>query len=233
MRDIILNVRTPKYIISMKKSSFIIAAAGCFAAFTLSGCSSSLDYNAYISEKRSEIYIYKDDSTEFKIYCTQREQPYNADGICGNMCEVREIFAEFADTPSSVAVNIGGYSGEMNYQAVGGRFTASYSAAAINADGVDVLLTVDGEERAFKALSVADKSVISCETALRCVIEHDGDLFANLTEKKDFKGEIHVRLLYDEGCYYYVGVCDRNKNTTAYLVDGGNGKIIAGKKFTA
>ena len=72
---------------------------------------------------------------------------------------------------------------------------------------------------------------MDCESAVKCVTEHNPDLFASLTENKIFKGEIYVRLLYDEGCYYYVGVCDREKNINAFLVDGVRGKIIANKKL--
>ena len=60
-----------------------------------------------------------------------------------------------------------------------------------------------------------------------CAVEHGKELFASLTDGNIFLGEIYVRLLYDDGCYYYVGVCDRNKKITAYLVDGERGKVIA------
>ena len=64
---------------------------------------------------------------------------------------------------------------------------------------------------------------------VKCVIEHDRKLFEGLTENRLFLGEIYVRLLYDEGCYYYVGVCDKSKHVTAYLIDGEHGKVIATK----
>ena len=217
----------------MKK---FIAAAICAVAATVlpfTACNAEFDYTKYISEKRSEIYLYADDCVEITVNCVSREQPYNADGICGNPCDLVEIFIKISPTPASVEISLEGYSGEMNYEAVNTRFTASYSAPAFKSEGIDVTVTADGTQKNYRVLSVLDGSVLTCEQALKCVIEHDGELFSNLTNKKDFAGEIYVRLLYDEGCYYYVGVCDRDKNITAYLLDGGIGKVIATKQIKA
>lgn len=212
-----------------------IAAAVCAAIaaiLPLAGCNVQTDYTRYISEKRSEVYLYKDDTIDITVNCVSREQPYNADGICGNMCDIVEIFVKILPVPESVEIALGDYSGEMNYEAVQTRFTAIYSAPAFKTDGIDVTLTVDGKENNYRVLSVLDSGVMSCEQALNCAVEYDRELFKSLTRKRDFAGEIYVRLLYDDGCYYYVGVCDRDKNITAYLLDGGIGKVIATKKIS-
>lgn len=214
----------------MKKIS-AIAAAAVLTVCALSACSPQTDYTEYISEMRSEIYLYKDDETDLKIYCVRREQPYNADGICGDMCDLIEIYAQFANTCESVEISLFDYFGEMSYQAVDRQFFSSYSAPAFLCDGVDVTLNIDGNTKSVRALNVLDSGVISCERALDCVMEHDRELFEALTSNGSFAGEIYIRLLYDEGCYYYVGVCDREKNITAYLLDGGIGKVIATKKL--
>lgn len=177
--------------------------------------------------------MYADDSVEITVHCVSREQPYNADGICGDRCDLVEIFVKLIPTPGSVEISIADYTVEMNYEAVNTRFTASYSAPAFKSEGIDVMVTADGKEKNYRVLSVLDSGVLSCEQVLGCAIEYDKELFKSLTRKKDFAGEIYIRLLYDEGCYYYVGVCDRDKNITAYLLDGGIGKVIATKKITA
>ncbi len=207
-----------------------LAAFFCAAA---AGCSAKPDYMDCISEKRSDIFLYSDDSLTLQINCVCREQPFNADGIRGEMCELTEIFAKFAKTPSSAEIELCGHSGEMNYSAVKGEFSLVYSSPALTGEGVDVKISADGQEREVRALSVKDAGVISCESAVRCAAEHDRELFSSLTARKAFKGEIFVRLLYDEGCYYYVGVCDREKNITAMLLDGNLGKVIATKKLKA
>lgn len=215
----------------MKK--FILAAICAAAAvLPLTACNTQFDYSKYISEKRSEIYLYADDQASITVNCVSREQPYNADGICGDRCDLVEIYVTITPTPASVEISVADYSGEMNFEAVNTRFTASYSSPAFKSDGLDVTVTADGKEKTYHLLSVLDSGILSCEQALRCAVDHDGELFASLTRKKDFLGEIYIRLLYDEGCYYYVGVCDREKNITAYLLDGGIGKVIATKKIS-
>ena len=216
----------------MKK--FIAAAifAATATVLPLTACNTQINYTQYISEKRSEIYLYKDDTAEITVNCVSREQPYNADGICGNMCDLVEIFVKLTPTPDSVEISLDGYSGEMNYEAVNTRFTASYTSPAFKSESIDVVIAADGNEKSYTVLSVLDSGVLSCEQALGCAVEHDRELFTSLTRKRDFAGEIYVRLLYDEGCYYYVGVCDRDKNITAYLLDGGIGKVIATKKIS-
>ena len=214
------------------KHFFIAVICAAAAVLSISGCAVNVDYTRYITESRSEIYIYSDDDTNIKIYCVSREQPYCADGICGNLCNLREIFITFTKTPESVEIIIDGFTAEMNYEAVEKQFTLNYSAAALNADGVDISLICDGIQKNYRVLNVKDNGVISCEQAVKCAAEYDAELFKNLTTRRDFKGEIYVRLLYDEGCYYYVGVCDRDKNITAYLLDGGIGKVITSKKIT-
>lgn len=195
------------------------------------GCSAQTDYTDYISEKRSEIYLYRDDEAQIQINCVSREQPYAADGICADMCDLVEIFVKFAKNPAEAEISVGDYSGELNYEAVHTRFTATYSSPAFNAQGVDVTVKADGEEKNYRVLNVKDSGVISCEQAVICASEYDRELFESLCDKGRFKGEIYVRLLYDEGCYYYVGVCGRDKKLTAYLLDGGRGKVISTKKL--
>ena len=73
--------------------------------------------------------------------------------------------------------------------------------------------------------------VMNCEQAVNCVVEHDRALFDGLTKNNLFDGEIFVRLLFDEGCYYYVGVCDKSCHITAFLIDGESGKILATKSM--
>ena len=199
----------------------------------LAGCSAQVDLSKYISEKRSEIYLYSDDDAEIKLYCVSREQPYAADGICGDVCDLIEIYVTFAKTPAAVEISVDGLHADMNYEAVDKRFTLYYSAPPLQRDGVDITLNCDGEQKIYRALNVKDKGVLSCEQAVKCAYAYDKELFDSLKTRRDFAGEIYVRLLYDDGCYYYVGLCDRNKNITAYLLDGGIGKVISTKKLSA
>lgn len=210
---------------------FIAVAALGVLLCPLAACTKNVDYTAYISEKRTNLYLYADDTTDIKIYCSQREQPYAADGYCGERCDIVEVFAAFAKTPDEVTVSLEGHEGEMSYEAVENRFFFSFTAEEFSGDSVEITLAYGGDSATYTALGARSAGVMSCEEALQCVIEYDGALFEGLTRNGLFEGEIFVRLLYDDGCYYYVGVCNKDKKISAYLLDGERGKVIATKQL--
>ncbi len=220
----------------MKKIICTLIAAALFictlAALTLTGCQKkTVNYADYISEKRTGIYLYSADGLEIKIYISEKETPYTADGIKGNVSPLTEIFVTLPENKDEVNVSAGSLHGEMNYRAVENCYYLSSSDSAITGDSVEVTLSYGEDSQTYSAGSVLHSGIISCEEALKCAVEHDGTLFDSLTENGIFGGEIFVRLIYDDGCYYYVGVCDRNKKINAYLVDGEHGKIIAQKEL--
>lgn len=207
----------------------VLCAALCGVACLFSGCGKKINYLDYISERRTNIFLYEDDGISIKIYCAEREQPYAADGYKGDTCEIVEIFVSLPKNPEELEVSVEGYGGEMSYRAVDACYYLAFSAAAFKKESLDVTLSYDGKDSTYKALTVIYAGVLSCDEAVKCVIDCDKELFDSLTKNRLFDGEIYVRLLYDEGCYYYVGVCDKQKRISAYLVDGEHGKIIARK----
>ena len=195
------------------------------------GCRKKVNYLNYISEKRSNIYLYSDDGFEIKIHVSERETPYSTDGIKGDISPFSEIFVKLPKNYDEVDISVAEISGQMNYKSVENCYYLSQSGGNITGDSVTVTLTCGGESKQYSAVSVLYDGVISCEDAVKCAIDYDGDLFKSLTQKDIFLAEIFVRLLYDDGCYYYVGVCDRNKKISAFLVDGEHGTIIATKEL--
>ena len=115
----------------------------------------------------------------------------------------------------------------MSYLTVRDCWYISFSGNSFDGNEITVSLDCDGKTTEYKLLSVVTDGLISCEQALECVKEHAGTLFDELTENGIFNGEIFIRLLYDEKCYYYVGICDREGMINAFLVDGQSGRIIA------
>ena len=78
----------------MKKFLFFVLASLTAVVF-FSGCKKAeVDYLNYISEKRSNIYLYSDDEVEIKIHIAMRESPYSTDGIKGDMSDYTEIFVK-------------------------------------------------------------------------------------------------------------------------------------------
>ena len=62
---------------------------------------------------------------------------------------------------------------------------------------------------------------------LKSVIAYDNELFESMTDKYGFKGEIYLRLLYEEAPYYYVGIINRNGDIYAFLINATTGKVLA------
>jgi hypothetical protein len=199
-----------------------IAAASLFCA-----CNSQVDYYSYVSELRSNIFIYKDDNYDLKIYISDKETPYSSDGVKGEMSSVIEVYLSLPTTPSLVEIELGVYSGEMNYLAVSQNFYLSFSGEGFTEDKVEISLSFDGKTQNFEAVSVLHDGLIAPSSALNCIYEYDTQTFENLTNGRFFNGEIYIRLLYDNSCYYYVGIIDQNSTTHAYLIDAETSHIIA------
>ena len=213
----------------MKKIFMCGVCSFCLAAsclFILPSCSKSVDYISYVSENRREVYLCKEDTYELKVFCSDRETPYCADGVKGDMTTVCEIYYKCTTSPSCVVAEVGDFNGEMNYMSVTGSFYLSFSANIFDEESLTVKLTIDGKESEIKARNVFEAGTIDWKSALNSVVEYDRERFDNLTQRNRFLGEIGVRLIYDDGCYYYVSVCDREKKVKAYLVDGKSGRII-------
>ena len=211
------------------KKFFLIPAA--FAAIFMAGaggCAKNVDYSEYISEKRYDVFLYGGDDAEIKIYCSEKESPYVADGIKGNINGLVEIYAKLGGDFEKVTVSSQSFEGgEMSYLTVRDCWYLSFSGTGFDSEQLTLTLEADGKQTEYSLLSVVTNSVMTCEQALECVKEHSQMLFAGLTENGIFNGEIFIRLLYDDKCYYYVGICDREGAITAFLVDGETGRIIA------
>ena len=216
----------------MKKFLCAIITSLSAASAILCACAGSkIDYTDFISERRYEVYMYADDKISVKVHVSSREAPYLSDGYKGEMSDMCEIFVKLEDNYNKVDVRLEERGGEMSYMSVTDSFYISFSGAPTG-DSVPITLTCDGEVLQITAPSVLYSGVISPEEALASAKDYDGDTFEALTNGKNFEGEIYVRLLADDGkCYYYVGVIDRSGNTSAYLVDGENGYVIAERKL--
>lgn len=197
-------------------------------AIVFTACKPKIDYFAYVSDYRSGFYFYESDDLEVKVYSVERETPYSLDGIKGKTSHLTEIYLTFDGECSEAEIMLGNRGGgEMSYMATARNYYLSFPDEGIEGASLSAKVTLDGKEREIEIKNVAAEGVIDGKTALDCVREYDRERFESLSESYAFKGEISVRLLYDEGCYYYVGLCDRDKNVHAYLVDGNDGRVIA------
>lgn len=214
----------------MRKFLFFAAAAAAALCTLTAGCSKETDYIQYISERRENIYLYDNDGTQIKIYCSQRETPFITDGIKGNMCSVTEIFVSLPESANEVTLSLGDICGEMSYRSVENDFYLSCSDV-LSGESVRAEITADGRSAEYELFSVLYDGVITCDEAAGCVAESEREKLESMTENGIFRGEIFVRLIYDGSCYYYVGICDRDGGISAYLLNGESGRIIAVKSL--
>lgn len=210
---------------------FLFASATALILTFAAACGNETDYSSFISEKRTSVCLYEDDTLSVKLHYSSREEPYISDGFKGEMTELCEVFVHFSASPEKVEVLFDdGRGGEMSYMSVTDSFYLSF-AGTFSGDKINVKLSWGNTTKTIEASSVMYDGVLTCEQALKCATEYDGETFTSLTDGNNFLGEIYVRLLSDAGkCYYYVGVCDREGNINAYLVDGENGNVIAERR---
>ena len=180
----------------MKKIAVLSLCLLSTAAF-FCGCKKPVDYTDYISEMRYGIWLYSSDGVEVKIYRSAKENPYIADGIKSEMGDLTEVFVTLPKNYEEVNITVGGAGGEMSYRAVENCYYISF-ADAVAGDSADVSLSCGDDSYTCTAVSVLYDGVMDCDSAVKCVIEHDGELFTSMTENGIFRGEIYVRLLYDE-----------------------------------
>lgn len=211
----------------------ILATTVPCALALLPACNKNCNYHEYVSENRREVYYCKEDDFEVKVFFSDRETPYLADGVKGEISTVCEVYYKCENNADEVLFEFENQTGEMNYSSVSNSFYLSFTNPAINASQMEITLTVDGKINNVIVKNVFEKGTIDWQKALDCVIEYDGEKFTSLTQGNRFWGEIGIRLIYDGDCYYYVSVCDREKHVKAYLVDGKSGRIITEKQSQA
>jgi hypothetical protein len=216
----------------MKKKFTTLVGFLLFPLF-FSGCTPTTDYSEYISDCRYDIYLYGDDDVTVKVYLSDRESPFVADGICGEVEPFTEVYVQFNQTPTNVSLSCNAFSGEMSYQSAKDCFYLSVGQTPNWQGEVSMELTFDQKQKNCLLTSVVSEGILSCEQALECVKEHAEEKFSLFTKKGGFDGEIFVRLLYDEGCWYYVGLCDKSGTIYAYLADATLGKVIAERTITS
>ncbi len=191
----------------------------------------SVDYFTYVSELRSNVFLAEKEGYSLRIFAVEKEYPYAADGVKRDTSLRTEIhfFAPSGEKTTTVSflVNDKNYGGEMSYDNVKASYYFSCSLDVSNLQNIDCTITYGEEKLSFCAQSVKTKNTLSPKAILTKLQQSEKELFASLTDKYGFAGEIYIRLLYEDFPYYYVGIIDRNGQITAFLMNGETGKILA------
>ncbi len=211
---------------------FFLVSLALLGVFLFVGCKKqNIRYDQYVSELRSNIFLAETETLSVRIYSVTKETPYVADGVPQESSPRTEVYlvAPEGDEVCALTFTVGGkeYGGEMSFDNVRAEyyFYCTLDTSALRE--IVCKINYGGTECELTATSVRTESTLSPSAILNGLLVAEQPLFAGLTDKYGFSGEIYVRLIFEEKPYYYVGVIDRNGNITAFLINGETGKILA------
>lgn len=218
---------------SRPKNAFraLLSLTFCLLVFLMTACKKPIDYFDYVCELRSNIFLAHTDEFSLRVFATEKETPYLADGIKRETNVLTEIHLTAPSGTKTYAVSfeIDGetYGGEFSYDNVKGEHYLSCTLDISSQTEIPFIITCENEQTTLIAKSVLTQNELTPQRALNKLIESEKELFSSLTDEYGFAGEIRLRLIYEENPYYYIGVTDRNGNTTAFLLNATTGKILA------
>lgn len=200
-------------------------------SFFLFACKTKVNYFNYVSELRNNVFWAKTEEYSLRIYSVKKEVPYKTDGIPKELSTRTEFYflPSSGEKSCSLSFQIDGkdYGGEMSYDNVKAEYYYSCSLDTSALQKITCSITYDKEIVQLNALSVLTSSTVTPQSALQNVIHEEKELFNSMTDKYGFAGEIYIRLIYEDACYYYVGVIDREEKIHAFLLNAQTGKILA------
>lgn len=222
-----------------KFKSFIVLACFIILSSTLLGCSKSVDYTPYVSQLR--LSVYQGSTQNFKVtaYAEKRETPFIPNGVVGELINVVIVKVEFLNgSPSDASLNL--YYGEktltapLTYNPVSEKCTATINVESLpSSPSVTVEITTGETTEKLTLSSVIFNNTISYQEAINSAVNADKEL-SNKLFSGEVLAEINVRIIVGDGKnYYYVGLVEKGGNTTAYLVDGETGSVLAKRSFKA
>lgn len=209
----------------------IVIVLSCTFSIFLSACKKNIDYFAYISELRNNIFLAQTDEFSLRIYSVTKEHPYVADGIPKETSARTEIYLTLPSGDKTCnltfTINNQEYGGEMSYDNIKMEYYYSCTLDTSALSSIDCHLTYGDSVADITAISVLKKDTLAPSAILQILQTEETDLFKNMTDKYGFTGEIYLRLIYEEAPYYYVGIINREGGIHAFLINAQSGKILA------
>ena len=196
-----------------------------------SACKKQMDYFPYVSELRSDIFLAEEDGFSLRVYTVTKENPYQPDGIPHEQNTRVEVYltAPEGDETCNLSFAFDGreFGGEMSYDNVKSEYFFSCSLDVFGESVLPCHIEYGDKSLQLEAKSVRTDTTLSAQSILQKLQAEESELFASLTDKYGFAGEIYIRLIYEDSPYYYVGVIDRNGSVNAFLINAQTSKILA------
>ncbi len=197
----------------------------------LSGCKQKIEYFRYVSENRSNVFLAENDDFSLKVYSVTREIPYLSDGIPKELSTLTEVrlTAPSGEESYEIEFTVQGktYGGEIGYDNVRSEYFFSCTLDSSKENIIPFKIKFGDTVVELNAQSVRTQATLTPKAVLSKIRIQEPELFESMTDKYGFKGEIYLRLIYEDAPYYYVGVIGRDKKTYAFLLNAETGKILA------
>lgn len=207
-----------------------LTAVCTFLLLSCVGCKKSVNYFDYVSELRSNIFLAKTDALSLRIYAVCKESPYTSDGVPRETFSRMEVYliAPEGNKRTEITLQLDTPAGgEMSYDIVKGEYYYACPIDVSKEKEIVCQIKYGEEEVSLTAYSVLTEDTITPQDALKKLQTEKAENFSSLTDKYGFSGEIHMRLLFEDSPYYYIGIIDRNGNCIAFLMNAESGKILA------
>lgn len=210
----------------------VLCSLFCCAALSFCACSKkSVDLFSYVSELRNNILVVSNGELSLKIYSFEKESPYLADGIKRETASGTEfhLTAPSGEKSYELSFFVDGneYGGDMSFDNVKREYY--YYVTLDTSDLSSLSVTVKDGDSVYElnAVTVKTESLLPARDILKNVSIAEKEYFSSHTKKKEFQGEIYIRLIFESEPYYYVGLVDREGKILSLLCDGKTGKILA------
>lgn len=194
-------------------------------------CTKSIDYFDYVSELRSNIFLGETDEFSLRVFAVAKESPYAMDGVPMERYDRLEAYlvAPEGDKTCNISFTVRGenYGGEMSYDSVKAEYYYACNLDIKEENEIIFQIKYGEQDFALTAYTVRTEDTLSAQNVLKNLEREESELFASLTDKYGFAGEIYMRLIYEDAPYYYVGLIERNQNVHAFLINAKTGKVLA------
>ena len=115
----------------------------------------------------------------------------------------------------------------MSFDNVKGEYFYSCTLDVSNATELPCRIEYGDVTVETTARSIRNTNTLNAKEILSILRTEESELFASMTDKYGFSGEIYLRLIYEDSPYYYVGIIERNGTAHAFLINAQTGKILA------
>jgi hypothetical protein len=220
-----------KVFISFKKRLFALFTSLFLFPCLFTACDKKQNIAEYFSEYRSNLFIAETDDFSLRAYAIEKEHPFVADGMVGVKATFTEVYISASDgsLPCKVSFRVSNldYSGEAAYDSVKREYFFSCAADVCDTQILPVSIELGGSMYEVNALSVKTDDTLDGEIAVGFLQQSEQEFFKSITIKGRLEAELHVRLIYEEAPYYYVGIVEKSGKRTAFLLDAETGKLLA------